>query len=168
MRRSNSQTYKESYELIITEQHRDNDYMQKIYERAGSKENVLLAATFGIIAYLYSTPSGKGSGIIDRLSIPREDYGLVIYVIAAAFFLYGFFKLMFNVFGDNSWSTAYESNKQSYSNNPAKTAKYIKSRYDTIHSTNLASHIKRKRDLKICFFCILISAIILIVIKTLG
>jgi len=157
-----------SVNLIIEEQRRDYDYLQNIYERAGAKENVLLAAGYGVVIYLYSTPaSSAGNGIIKRLFIPSQDYGLVIYVIAAAFFLYHLFKLTLNVFGDSKWETAYQTSKSSYSKDPLAIAKYVKKRYDTAHEVNVTSYLKRKRDLKICFYCILISAIILIVIKTL-
>lgn len=157
--------------LIIDEQRRDYDYLLKIYDRAGAKENVLLAAGYGIVAYLYSSYSGSvngnSAGIIDRLFIPSQDYGLIIYMIAAAFFIYGLFKLTLNVFGDSRWETAYETSKKSYSKDSYNVAAYIKKRYDAAHKINLESYIKRKSDLKLCFYCILISAIILIVIKTL-
>lgn len=155
--------------LIIEEQRRDYDYLLKIYDRAGAKENVLLAAGYGIVAYLYSNgpTDGKSAGIIGRLFVPAQDYGLVIYVIAASFFTYGLFKLTLNVFGDSEWETAYETAKKSYSKDSYSVATYVKKRYDIAHKINLESYIKRKRDLKLCFYCILISAIILIVIKTL-
>jgi len=154
--------------LIIEEQRRDYDYLLKIYERAGAKENVLLTAAFAILAYLYYTPPIEGKvGIVERLFVPMQDYGLVIYVIAAGFFFFGLFKLMLNVFGDNVWETAYETNKADYPSDKYATAKYVKERYDTAHKINLNSYIKRKINLRLCFYCILISAIILIVIKTL-
>ncbi len=74
----------ESLQLVIDEQRRDYDYLLRIYERAGAKENALLAATFGVIAYLYYTaPVGSKTGIAQRLFVPTEDYGKVIYFIAA-------------------------------------------------------------------------------------
>lgn len=158
----------DSLKTIVEEQRRDYDYLLRIYERAGAKENVLLTATFGILAYLYYTgPDGEATGIVQRLFVPQEDYGLVIYMIAAAFFIYGLFRLMFNVFGGNQWETAYESNKANYDSDSVKTLRYFKKRYDQCHKTNLASYKRRTRDLRFCFYCILLSAIILIVIKTL-
>jgi len=158
----------EGVNLIIVEQHRDYDYLLKIYERAGAKENVLLTAAFAILAYLYYTPPIEGRvGIIERLFVPMQDYGLIIYVIAAGFFFFGLFKLMLSVFGDNVWETAYETSKADYPVDKYGTAKYVKTRYDIAHKINLGSYLKRKANLQLCFYCILISAIILIVIKTL-
>jgi len=158
----------DNLQLIIEEQRRDYDYLLKIFERAGAKENVLLTATFAILAYLYYTPPLEGKvGIMERLFVPTQDYGVVIYVIAACFFFFGLFKLMLSVFGDSVWETAYETYKVDYSNHSRGVAKYIKERYDVAHAINLNSYIKRKMNLRLCFYCILISAIILIVIKTL-
>lgn len=151
-------------QVIVEEQRRDYDYLLKIYDRAGAKENVLLTATFGIIAYLYYSPPDGNTGIVQRLFVPQEDYGVVIYIIAAGFFIFALFKLMLNVFGDNKWETAYESAKNEYAGDQLQ---YVKNRYDACHTTNLESYNKRKRDLRFCFYCILVSAIILIVIKTL-
>lgn len=68
--------------LIIEEQRRDYDYLLKIYDRAGAKNNVLLAAGYGIVVYLYSKcpnpTDGRSVGIVDRLFVPAQDYGLVI------------------------------------------------------------------------------------------
>lgn len=166
-----------SLHLLIEEQRRDYDYLLRIYERAGAKENVLLTAAFGIIAYLYYG-NGAAAGqtvkqatkatIAERLFFPQEDYGRVIYIIAAGFFIYGLFKLMFNVFGGNNWETAYESAKNDFTYKRIETLVYTKERYDKIKVTNLASYTDRRKDLKFCFYTILISAIILIVIKTLN
>lgn len=157
----------EGLKAIVEEQRRDYDYLLRIYDRAGAKENVLLTAIFGIIAYLYYAGPEGAHGIKERLFIPQEEYGVVIYVIAAGFFVYGLFKLMFNVFGDNPWETAYESSKTDHTYDSEKTLLYVKKRYDTIKKTNLKSYNIRRKDLRFCFYTILVSAIILIVIKTL-
>jgi hypothetical protein len=158
----------DSLELIIEEQKRDYDYLKSIYDRTRSTENVLLTATFGILAYLYyNAPLGVKSTIAERLFVPAEDYGKVIYFIAAGAFIYGLFKLMLTVFGNNPWMTAYESDAKDHCDNPLRTLKYIKKRYDECHDFNLGMYEKRKKELVFSFFCILISAIVLIVIKTL-
>ena len=157
-----------SLKLIIEEQRHNHDYLLRIYERAGSKENVLLTAAFGILIYLYSSPSNSDGGIMARLSIPTEDYGIVIYVIAVGFFIFGLFRLMLSVFGDSIWETPYETSKKDYLPTANENLKYIKKRHDESMLTNRESYDKRKNNLRLCFFSILISAIILIVIKTLG
>lgn len=155
----------ESLRHIIEEQKRDYDYLLHIYNRMRSTEGLLLTATFGIVAYLYTGVSGS---LATRLSIPSQEYGKIIYIIAGGFFLYGLIKLMINVFGRNPWETAYESHKTNYSNEPLETLEYIKDRYDKCQERNGAQYNKRKDELGFLFYCILISAIILIVTKTLN
>jgi len=158
----------ESLRLVIEEQRRDNDYLQHIYNRMRATESILLTFAFGITAYLYSNPpDGEKVGIAKRLFVPTEDYGKVIYFMAAGFFLFGVIKLMLNVFGNNPWQTSYESYKEVYNTEHEGVLKYIKKRYDTCQEYNSRAYAKRKNDLSFLFFCIVISAIILIVIKTL-
>ncbi len=157
-----------SLEALLTEQRRDYDYLLHIYNRLRAMEQVLLTACFGVIAYLYYTVSSNTRpSIAHRLFIPSEDYGKVIYLIAASFFLLATMKLMINVFGNNPWETAYETPKTDYTFARIDTLQYIKSRYDTCYEYNGGQYEKRRRELVILFYCILISATILIVIKTL-
>lgn len=159
----------ESLKLIIEEQKRDYDYLLHIYNRMRAAESILLTATFGIVAYLYySGPNGENPGILDRLFVPTEDYGRVIYFIAAGFFIYGLVKLIMNVFGNNPWMTAYESHKDSYPHKALETLEYIKIRYAECQEFNGEKYRKRKEGLNFLFYCIFISAIILMVIKTLS
>jgi len=155
----------DSLRLIIEEQRRDYDYLLHIYDRMRATEGVLLTVAFAILAYLYS--SGPDGSILTRLSVPSEDYGIVIYIIAAAFFGYGLIRLMMNVFGNNPWETAYDSAKKDYTYESIETLRYVRARYDKCHDFNCNAYMKRKRELSFLFFCILISATILIVIKTL-
>ncbi len=157
-----------SLELIIQEQRRDYDYLTSIYDRMRATENVLLTASFGIVTYLYyRAPAGSKSSIADRVFFPQEDYGKVIYIIAAGFFVFGIFKLMITVFGYNPWQTAYEREK-TFSHNRLETLEYVKNRYDICLESNGKNYAKRKRELIFLFYCMLISAIILVVIKTLN
>lgn len=87
--------------------------------------------------------------------------------MAAAAFVFGLMKLILNVFGNNPWQTAYETSKNDYDYNEVERLKYVKRRYDECHTFNMKSYLKRKNDLTLCFYCILISATILIVLKTL-
>lgn len=165
---ANAKEEVESLKLLIEEQRRDYDYLQSIYDRTRATEGVLLTAAFGIVAYLYyNAPLGGKISIAERLFIPAEDYGKVIYFIAAGFFVYGLFKLMLTVFGNNPWMTAYESAKTNYSYDHLETLRYIKERYEACHQFNGDKYAKRKKELVFLFYCILVSAIILIVIKTL-
>lgn len=158
----------ESLKLIVEEQNRDYDYLLHIYDRMRATESVLLTASFGVVAYLYySAPLGNRTSIAQRLSVPSEDYGKVIYFIAFAFFGTAVIKLMMNVFGNNIWETAYEVPKEKYSHKPVETLGYIKQRYDHCIVQNGIAYGKRKKELLILFYGILVSAIILIVTKTL-
>jgi len=157
-----------SLKAIITEQTRDYDYLKSIYDRMRATASILLTAAFGVIAYLYyNAPLGQKTSIGQRLFVPSEDYGKVIYFIAGGFFIYGVFKLMLLVFGDNPWMTTYENEKKDYSNDEAANLQYIKKRYDKCLNFNGKKYEERRVELKFLFFCLLISAIVLIVIKTL-
>lgn len=159
----------DSLKIIIEEQRRDYDYLLHIYNRMRATESILLTATFGVLAYLYySAPIATKLPISQRLFLPAEDYGRFIYFAAASFFAYGLLKLMLNVFGDNPWETTYEIPKNDYSNKPIETLTYIKKRHDECIEVNGAAYEKRRKELKFLFYCILISAIILIAIKTLN
>lgn len=158
----------EPLKLILEEQRRDLDYLLHIYDRMRATEALLLTAGLGVLVYLYSkTTEGLPNTLKERMFFPTEDYGKVIYVIAAAFFFYGLIKLMLNVCGNNWWDTAYESAKDNYGNTSTGTLNYFKKRYDEIIKLNSERYGKRKKELTLLFFCILISAIILIVIKSL-
>lgn len=153
---------------IIAEQRRDYDYLLHIYDRMRATEGVLLTICFGILAYLYHTPTAKGKvTLAEWLQLPAQDYGKVIYVIAFGAFAYGFIKLMLNVFGKNLWETAYETDKREASYTELESLQYIKKRYDECYEFNCKSYYKRKEDLGFIFFCIFLSATILMVIKTL-
>ncbi len=157
-----------SLELIVEEQRRDYDYLLHIYNRLRATESVLLTAAFGIIAYLYNPASNASKpSIAKRLFVPGEDYGKVIYFIAAAFFFYAVLKLTLTVFGDNPWETVYETPKDNYTHQPLDTLEYVKNRHDICQKKNSENYMGRKKQLVFLFYCILLSAIILIVIKTL-
>lgn len=159
----------ESLKIIIAEQKNDLDYLLHIYDRLRATEALLLTAGFGVLIYLYSKAEVNVPNTIKgRLFFPDEDYGKFIYVIAASFFFFGLIKLMLNVCGNNWWDTTYESTKDNYTYKPVETLRYYKERYDHCIKVNGKRHGDRKRELHLLFYCILISAIILIVIKTLN
>lgn len=158
----------DSLRVILEEQRRDLDYLLHIYDRMRATEALLLTAALGVLVYLYSkTSDGLPNTLKARMFFPAEDYGKVIYVIAATFFFYGLIKLMLNVCGNNWWDTAYESEKDNYKYTPEDTLTYYKKRYDKIIKLNASRYGKRKKELTLLFFSILISATILIVIKSL-
>lgn len=152
---------------IVEEQRRDYDYLLHIYDRTRATESILLTATYGILIYLYSaSPIGTKMTIAGRLFFPTEDYGKAIYLIAASFFYFSLIKLTLTVFGNNPWETTYNG-ENSDGLNELTSLEHIKKRYDECHEYNANTYLKRKKNLEFLFFCILISAIILIAIKTL-
>jgi hypothetical protein len=159
----------ESLKLIIEEQKQDCSYLLHIYNRMRAAEGLLLTATFGIVAYLYHRSDGQTSktSIADRLFFPHEDYGKIIYLMAAAFFIYGLVRLMLRVFGKQPWMTTYEIPKDNYSYKTLDVLEYYKKRHDECLNFNGEKYYKRKEELNFLFYSILVSAIILIVIKTL-
>lgn len=158
-----------SIENIIIEQRRDQEYLIHIFDRMRNSENILLTVAVGILSFLYYTvASSDEPDLFKRLFIPEENYGKIIYFIAAAFFTYGFVKLTLTVFGKNPWVTAYENEKTDYDHSkPFETLKYIKVRNDECTDLNGATYNKRREKLQFLFYCILLGGIILIVIKTL-
>lgn len=155
--------------LIIEEQRRNSDYLLHIFDRMRATENVLLTSAYGILTFLYySVATSDASTMAERLFFPEQDYGKVIYIIAAAFFFYGLIKLTLIVFGKNPWETSYESKKKDYTHEqPLTTLTYIKDRYDSCTKINGIEYNKRKDNLNFLFYCILLSGIILVVMKTL-
>lgn len=159
----------ESLDIILGQQQQDNDYLLHIYNRMRAGQSILLTASIAVIVYLYSVPAGTGrASIAERLFIPQEDYGKVIYFIAAGFFIYGVIKLMINVFGSHPWITSYDSTKDNYIHDPEATKEYYKKRNDMCLKENGASYYKHKQELTYLFYSITISAIILVVIKSLN
>lgn len=169
----NPQDKEESLRLITDEQRQDYGYILHIYDRLRATESFLLTAAFGVIAYLYY-PVGDcichkdNCSLAQQFFFPNEHYGQIIYLVAIAFFVYSVVKLMLNVFSENPWVTAYESTKTDYKYTCLDTLIYIKKRYDTCNKANTNTCIKRKRELKFLFFCIVISATILVIIKSLN
>jgi hypothetical protein len=162
----------ESLKIIISEQKNDSDYLLHIYDRMRATEALLLTAGFGVLIYMYyripeSVENGLQLTFSQRIAFPDQDYGRVIYVLAAIFFFSAVIKLMFNVCGYNPWETTYEREKTDYTTKSLNVLRYYKKRYDHCIEKNGKQYGKRKRELSWLFFCLLISAIILIVIKTL-
>lgn len=158
----------QSLDVILEEQRRDQDYLLHIYNRMRAGQNILLIASFGVLTYLSSALTAADKSLAERFFFPDEDYGRVIYVIAAGFFLFGVIKLMVNVFGKHPWTTAYESQKDNYTHDPVDTKQYFKERNDKTVATNGQSYFKHRDELTYLFYSITVSAIILIIMKTLG
>lgn len=159
-----------SLKIVVHEQKKDYDYLLHIYNRTRATESILLTAVFAVLAFLFhDTPTGPNVSISKVLFMPPQAYGKVIYTMAALAFLYGVIRLTLIVFGKNPWETAYDvSYKCDYDSNELSVLEHFKKRYDECHEFNLDKYEKRKEELKILFYCILLSAIILIVIKTLN
>lgn len=159
----------ESLDIILEQQQRDSDYLLHIYNRMRAGQSILLTASLAVIVYLYSVPAGSAkASIIERFFVPHQDYGKVIYFIAAGFFLYGVIKLMINVFGLHPWTTAYQTTKDNYTYDVVETKVHFKKRNDMCIKKNGASYFKHKKELTYLFYSITISAIILVVIKSLS
>lgn len=165
---SGKQEKEASLRIILDEQRRDSDYLLHIFDRLRATESILLTVGYGILSFLYySVATSTEDELFKRFFIPEEDYGKVIYFIAAAFFFYGLIKLTLTLFGKNYWQTAYEDSKTDYNHeSTVSVLEYYKKRYDDCTAFNGKRYNKRKDNLTFLFFCILVSGIILIVIKT--
>jgi hypothetical protein len=158
----------ESLDVIIKEQHRDQDYLLHIYNRMRTGQNILLIASFGVLTYLTSSLGDQTKSLVERFFWPSEDYGRVIYILAAGFFVFGIIKLMIDVFGKHPWTTSYVADKDGYSHDPVETKEYFKARNDEVTKANGKSYFRHRDELTYLFYSITVSAIILIAMKTLG
>lgn len=158
----------ESLDVVIEEQRRDQDYLLHIYNRMRAGQNILLAAAIGVLTYLSSGLGIEDASLSEKFFFPNEDYGKVIYILAAGFFLFGIIKLMIVVFGTHPWTTAYEEDRKEYYEGPIEVKKHFIKRNDAASNRNAKSYFKNRDELTYLFYSVTISAIILIVIKTLG
>jgi hypothetical protein len=158
----------ESLDIILTEQRRDQDYLLHIYNRMRAGQNILLAAAIGVLTYLSSGLVSKDELLSEKFFFPDQDYGKVIYVLAAGFFLFGIIKLMINVFGVHPWTTSYDEDQKEYNEDSETVKLYFIKKNDEASGKNGHSYFKHRAELTYLFYSITISAIILLVIKTLG
>src|SRR4051812_28085140 len=70
-------------ELTLTEQRRDWDSLDRSYKTARVKIVPFSGASFDLLSYLYNTNVPQNYILREKLFIPNQEYGAVIYVISA-------------------------------------------------------------------------------------
>lgn len=153
-------------ELTIEEQRRDHDFLDRAYGRVNTKIITFLAATLGLLGYLYVSDSSAKS-LKDKMFIPDEAYGVVIYAVAFGLFLTGIAALLYAL-RPGKWSTAYEVDYVDPNNNCnyEHHLQYMKNRYDKCAQTNGASYVKKQKLLDFSFIPLLLGGILLLILKT--
>lgn len=155
-------------ELAIEEQRRDYDTLDKMYETARAKNITFLAAAFALLGFLYATVPENAKTLKDKLFIPDEAYGVVIYAIGLALFLSAIACLLIALESKN-WSTAYENEQDdSVEKDYEYYLKYMRKRYLKCSTNNTSSYRKKQFWLDLCYKPLLAGAIILVVIKIFG
>jgi hypothetical protein len=74
-------------ELAIEEQRRDYDCLNGLYDHAKVKNFTFLAAALALLGYLYTGSSNGTESLEDKLFIPDEPYGVILYAFGLFFLL---------------------------------------------------------------------------------
>lgn len=152
-------------ELKIEEQRKDFDVALSFYEQAKVKNITFLASALGLLAYLYANPGEES--LRDKLFIPSEPYGIIIYGVSFIVFMSSIIMLLIALKPLN-WSTAYVNGQYGDEGDYLTYLKYINGRYESTSKTNGDSYNKKQTLLDISFIPLLISATILLLLKTFG
>ncbi len=156
-----------SLELALAEQRKDYDQVNAMYESSRVKNYSMFAFMFGLLAYLY-TSNGEDGSIRERLFIPPEAYGIIIYAIAIVLIFYGM-KSLIIALKSRPWKTAYDNEQDGYHmKDYERYLKYMRKRYLKCSETNSNSYAEKQELLDEALWPLIIGSIILIVIKIIG
>ena len=154
-----------SLELAVVEQRRDWDALNQAYESAKRKNISFLAAAFALLGYLYGSNIQPHKSIRERLFIPHEAYGIIIYGLAAALYLFAIAALMMAL-RSNGWLTAYENEQEDeLLEDYEKYLKYMQKRCLKCSDNNLSSYNAKYSWLEMSFLPLLLGGILLLVLK---
>lgn len=154
-----------SLELAVEEQRRDWDALNQAYEAAKRKNITFLAAAFALLGYLYGSNIQPHESIRERLFMPHEAYGIIVYALAAGLFLFGIATLMLAL-RSKGWSTAYEDDQEddlltSYE----KYLRYMNKRYLKCSNNNRNSYNAKYILLEMSFLPLVMGGILLLILK---
>lgn len=156
-----------SLELALVEQRKDYDQVNAMYESSRVKNYSMFAFMFGLLAYLY-TSNDKADSLRERLFLPPEAYGVIIYVIGALLILYGM-KSLIMALKSRPWKTAYDNDQDEYyMEDYERYLKYMRKRYLKCSTTNSKSYAEKQELLDEAVWPLIIGSIILLVIKIIG
>lgn len=153
-------------EKTIEEQRRDYDCVEILYSQAKTKNITFLAAALALLGYLYGGTGG--SSLKEKLFIPDEPYGVIVYVISFFIFVSAIIILLINL-KPYRWSTAHDPQMDELApKDYEKYLEYIRKRYDYISNINCISYSKKQTLLDVSFLPLVGGGIMLLILKTFG
>lgn len=164
-------TDKETLELALEEQRRDYDVLLGLYESIKLKNFTFLTAALGLMGYLYtsSANANKGEGLREKLFIPDESYGVILYAFGLVLILFAISILMVALTKTRTWSTAFDANLDELA--PKQYDSYLKfmhKRYLDIARTNCRSYDFKRQLINLSFIPLVLGGTILLLLKTFG
>lgn len=161
-----------SLELLIDEQRRDFDTVSRLYETTSAKNYSLIALALGLMGYLYAfqqpNTDGKSSDLMQKLFIPSEAYGIIIYAISLMLIVVAI-ALLIAALKSRKWSTAYEDAYDKSNMNDYETyLEYMSHRYKIALATNANSLNKKQFFVESALWPLIIGGILLLLLKTFG
>ena len=161
-----------SLELLVKEQRRDYDMVNSMYETARAKNYTFIAVILGLLTFLYTTnlptpEKGQEISIKQRLFIPNEAYGIVIYAVAVLLILFAMRSLVMALQA-RPWKTAYDDDHEDKTNDYIQYLEHVKKCYDICSETNSKSYKDKVSLVDGSLWPLLIGGILLVVLKTLG
>lgn len=153
-------------ELELEEQRRDQDFVTAAYREYGIKNITFLAAALGLLGYLYGGVTADGVSLKQKLFIPDEPYGIIIYALSLGLFLCSIAALL-TALKSRTWSTAYDDETQDGVTGDYETyLKYMIRRYNRSSRINSASYAKKQAAVQNSFIPLLLGGILLLLLKT--
>jgi hypothetical protein len=154
-------------ELKLAEQRNDYDFLEKAYESTKVKNITFLAAGLALLGYLYTTTND--GNLKNKLFIPDQPYGVIIYAISAFLFLSALAALLYAL-RPRKWSTAYDDEQEEIlaQQDYEFYLRYMSRRYARISKTNGASYKAKQVLLDMSLLPLVIGGILLLVLKTFG
>jgi hypothetical protein len=157
-----------SLELGLEEQRRDHEVFSTLYAQAKTKNITFLAAALALLGFLYGTTPENANTLAEKLFIPQEPYGVIIYFLSLTAFLLSIGVLLFAL-RPQPWGTAYDNNQEDcIADDYERYLEYMKKCYLDASAMNIASYRRKQNLLNIAFMPLLTGGILLLLLKTFG
>lgn len=158
----------QSLELALIEQRRDHDTLEQLYDGAKLRNITYLAAGLAVLGFLYGNSTDKKITLAEKLFIPKEPYGVIMYFISLALFLFALCTLLFAL-KPQKWSTAYDDEQEDcMTDDYERYLKYMSKRYKRASRINGGSYARKQALLEMSFLPLIAGGILLLLLKTFG
>lgn len=155
-------------ELELEEQRHDYGATLRFYEQARVKNISFLAAALALLTYLYGTVPDGHASLRQRLFIPIQPYGVIVYFIGLALFITAVVLLVYAL-RSRTWHTAYDNDQEEcVTESYERYLQYMHKRYLTISRLNGATYAKKQGLLEMSLLPLLVGGIVLLVLKIFG